>query len=892
MGDANSPGTTRSLLFQPLTHSSPANLWRRALPVTIVALVFVILTLIVTYPAVVQIASSIAQNPEWAHDSYHHIYVLWWLKKALLEYHTSPANLRLIYYPTGGYYPLLLAFSTAYVIGLPLLPFLPPATVYNISLLMTFFLSGMCAYALCAYLTHNRYAALLGGIVYAFFSGHLAHALTGHLAMISIYPFPLYLLFLFKTIDRPRPATAFLCGIALAASLLVRPEYVTFLVAPVTLVWLLYEVLVMRRRIERPALLALAGAFVLAALLTIPFLWPVLREQVEGHDEYLQAEGTVTYSTDLLSVVSPSPLNPFLSAVGAVPSYARRAAPTDWRIGDVMSYAGFIPLTLSTIAAYKYRRRVGAWVILMLGAAVLSLGPLLKVNGRLVTIVADDIESTIVLPYALLMKLPLVSLNRAPARLNVTMMLAGAVLSSYGMALVLSKIRGRWKSTVASAVCLLTLGELLVIWPWPTISLQFLTDLPEITRDADRPAVLNLPTTLYEAKELALLYQTHHGHPIFDSWVQRSIPIPGDASEFLEGLLYPSPEQDIIPPASTEARAAIARAEGVGHVFFFPQHIDDAKAQMESLSLAFGPAQFANDAVVVYEVPAGPTTINELVYVLPTECWWPVETWSGQPARWIPRSAELDLYSPREQKGILRFTALPAPSLQRLQIEVNGTALPPLVIGDRMAYSTPAFTLHPGLNTVTFRALENCTPYNIDPRCTGAARAADAECNPHLHWDRCLSLLLQDIRFSPTDAGPAEYPLDIVLGEQMRFLGYDLEGSATPGTTLSLTLYWQALAPPKQNYTIFVHLIGPDKTLIAQQDAPPMSGSYPTSRWVVGDILSHQVTLVIPAEALPGKYGLFTGMYAYPDIRRLPVASDRPHAQDGLIWLQSIRIEP
>jgi hypothetical protein len=757
---------------------------------------------------------------------------------------------------------------------------------------MAYFLSGLSAYALCFYLTRNRHAAVLGGIVYAFFPGHLAHGLSGHLAMISIYPFPLYLLFLFKTIDRPRPATACLCGIALAASLLVRPEYATFLIAPITLVWLLYETLVVRRRIGRPALLALAGAFGIAALLVAPLFWPTLQEQLGGQGEYLQSKGTVTYSADLLSIVSPSPLNPLLRTLGLVPPYARGAVPTDWRIGDVTSYAGIIPLALSLIAILKHRRRVGAWGILMLSAAILALGPLLKVNGRLVTIVADDIESIVVLPYALLMKLPLVSLNRAPARFNVTTMLAVAVLSSNGMAVVLDRIRGKWKSAIASIACLLTLGELLVIWPWPTIPLQSLNELPELAHDAIRPAVLNLPVTSHEGKEQSLMYQTRHEHPIFDGWVQRSIPTPGDASRFLEGLLLRSPGQDIVPTTSIESRAAIARAEGVGHVFLFPQLVEDAENQMVLLSSAFGPARFVSDEVAVFEVPTGPTTTDEVVYILPMERWWPVETWNGQPARWMPTSAELALYSPRKQEGVLHFTALPASSLQRLEIKVNDSTLPPLVISDHMVYSTPSFTLQPGLNTVSFRALEDCTRYDIDPRCTGAARAADAECNPYMHWDRCLSLLFQDIRFSPSSAGPAQTPLEVELDGRVRFLGYDLEGNAAPGDTLSLTLYWQAIEPLKQDYTILVHLVRPDQTLLAQQDSPPLGNLYPTSQWTVGDLHLHQATVVIPTDTLPGEYDLFTGMYTYPDIQRLPVGSDRPHAQDGLIWLQSIEIKP
>jgi hypothetical protein len=44
----------------------------------------------------------------------------------------------------------------------------------------------------------------------------------------------------------------------------------------------------------------------------------------------------------------------------------------------------------------------------------------------------------------------------------------------------------------------------------------------------------------------------------------------------------------------------------------------------------------------------------------------------------------------------------------------------------------------------------------------------------------------------------------------------------------------------------------------------------------------------LPQDIQPGRYDLVVGMYSYPDIIRLPVASDRPYAQDGLIWLQHV----
>jgi hypothetical protein len=70
-----------------------------------------------------------------------------------------------------------------------------------------------------------------------------------------------------------------------------------------------------------------------------------------------------------------------------------------------------------------------------------------------------------------------------------------------------------------------------------------------------------------------------------------------------------------------------------------------------------------------------------------------------------------------------------------------------------------------------------------------------------------------------------------------------------------------------------------------------MGGLYPTSRWKTGDRLIQQIDLRLPPSVSPGAYDLVVGMYTYPDIVRLAVASDRPRAQDGLVWLESVQIK-
>jgi hypothetical protein len=889
--------------------STFARLWkqhvRRAWPLAVIVLTFAALAAMVTWPLVTQLDTGLAQHPGWSRDAYHHTYVMWWFKRALLEQHKNPADLgRWIYYPAGGYYPLLLTYSTVYVPSLPLQLFLSPVAAYNVVFLLTFFFCGLTTYALCAYLTGNRWAGLLGGIIYAFFPGRVAHGLAGHIELASIYWFPLYLLLLIKLVRKPKPVTAVLCGLVLGASCLVQPLFIPFLLAPMTVVWLLCEVFLLRRKVERRAWLALAGVLILGAAIATPFFWPVLNQQAVGGGEYLEGIGTVSFSADLLGIVAPSPVHPILDALGLVPEYARRAAPPDWRIAELLTYAGIVPLGLGILSVVAQRRKVAAWALLAVVAAVLSLGPVLKVNGEVVSFSIAELEGsaevTIALPYALLANLPLLSLNRGPARLNTTLMLALAVLSSYGLVWLLARLKPRWQTAVALALCLFTLVEFLVIWPVPTTPVEVPDYMADMAGSSNEGAVLNLPVAAGHVKEMGLFSQTLHQRPVFDCWFQRDLPVFPDVAGFLDGLLYPQVEADIVPTPAAGDRAVVARAEGVGHVFLYTLYASDVDSEMGLLETEFGPPRSTESDIVIYEVTPGPATVNDLVYALPNNDWrssergWQYrEEWDGRPARWLSGSADLYIYSPLKREGVLEFKALPFAAPHRLQVAANQEPLSPLVISDWMTYTTPSFVLQPGLNQITLSSLDGCTPYEGDPRCSGVTRGragAESGCSHYIETERCLSVLFQDVRFAESDI-LALQPVNAVLGDRVSLLGYHLSGEPAAGEALYLTLYWQALHPPAGDYTVFAHLLGADGQLAAQYDAPPLDGLYPTSRWIKGDRIEQRIELRVPPDVAPGTYELVVGMYTYPDIVRLTVASDRPRAQDDLVWLQTVLVE-
>jgi hypothetical protein len=133
-----------------------------------------------------------------------------------------------------------------------------------------------------------------------------------------------------------------------------------------------------------------------------------------------------------------------------------------------------------------------------------------------------------------------------------------------------------------------------------------------------------------------------------------------------------------------------------------------------------------------------------------------------------------------------------------------------------------------------------------------------------------LEILARDRLFQlPDDVG---HPLDLTLGSVVHLRGFDLDRTrATAGDSLSLTLYWQAGGPTDLNYTVFVHLIGPDGHSHGQVDRFPAGGAAPTASWAAGQVVVDEMELPVAADASPGTYYIAVGMYDAASGGRLPL---------------------
>lgn len=137
-----------------------------------------------------------------------------------------------------------------------------------------------------------------------------------------------------------------------------------------------------------------------------------------------------------------------------------------------------------------------------------------------------------------------------------------------------------------------------------------------------------------------------------------------------------------------------------------------------------------------------------------------------------------------------------------------------------------------------------------------------------------------------------EDALQINFGSQLQLLGYDAPTEVND-SQFAVTLYWQAVEPDGQNYTIFMHLVDGQGNLVAQTDGPPQNGRYPTTIMEPGEQILDTHLFILP-ETLPnGEYQILMGIYQ-PEIGlRLPaINTNNERLPNDAVPLHKVIITP
>jgi hypothetical protein len=144
-----------------------------------------------------------------------------------------------------------------------------------------------------------------------------------------------------------------------------------------------------------------------------------------------------------------------------------------------------------------------------------------------------------------------------------------------------------------------------------------------------------------------------------------------------------------------------------------------------------------------------------------------------------------------------------------------------------------------------------------------------------------------------TPLAPIFQPAHAQFAQGITLLGYTWNGpTVKAGESLFLTVYWKAEAAQSRDLTVLVHVGGrsPTEFLAAQHDGQPCQGSYPVSKWRVGDVIPDSFAIPLPANTPPGEYPLLVGWYEYPSLDRLPLLSADGALPDNRAVLAQLQV--
>ncbi|HET6313320.1 MAG TPA: hypothetical protein VFH60_05745 [Chloroflexia bacterium] len=755
------------------------------------------LSIVVTWPLVLNFlpGSGTLVPGVMLEDRDQNLWNLWWVRRALFEGH-NPFVTDLIWYPTpvSLYYHTLNVFNG--LLAVPLLSVFSLTTTYNLIVLFSFVMGGYGAYLLVHYLCGNRWAALVGSVVFAYSAYHVA-TMRSLLQLISLEWVPFFLFFLLKALFQPgwesrADFVRWLWRRALPAG------FFLFLVSLVDWYYTMYALMLagllgvymavrylwekrrhpeigLARGVLEP-LLRIGACLAIYLVLVSPILVPTIRELRQTNYMQPARDASLSNSADLLAFFQP------VRGQHLWGQYFTNRR--EWPYGSnryevYFTYTALFLAGVALFATRALRPRARAsnerddaeqtrsphasvpdagrappvlslpgkwfWAALVLLFFVLALGPVLQINGNQVLWLFSP-NLPLVMPYQLLEKLPVFSISRSPDRFDMPLTLCLAVLAGYGTNVLLNTWWPRLR--VSARGGLLFAGFLVLV-------LVELTPFPYPQRPADIPrwyhqvgsepgdfSILDLPPQDdYWHGAYRMYFQTAHGKPIFGGYISREFPHPFlPSTPGYQELTYVDGAGDMFKSGPDEWLSAFQLYKTkyiVLQKVRLPDKVEpvpDIQPSREAIHYVLGA-----DATPVYEdeqveVYLVPSPRRTVPFMSVGEGWEPREVGPNGTYRWMHGQATLRIDAPASGQAYLTFRAASLGRAKPLQV----------LHGDHVVFDGPVGGLQPfkigplgipqGVSTLTF----------ISPEGTNSPRQLGQGDDP-----RQLSFVLLDAALEP-----------------------------------------------------------------------------------------------------------------------------------------------
>lgn len=707
---------------------------------------FLGIAVIITWPAATNLGGQfIGGTTSDAYEMARHI----WYFKTALQNGQSPFFQANLGYPDGISGVTLwanpLQFFPAWLFAF----FLPLSLAYNLSILLTMALNGWAMSYLMRALLNDELASLLAGTIFMaapIFQGHL---FDGHAGLMVLWPLPLLVYY----VHRWRQGGARRDGLMALVYFVLTPSghmlQIIYILAP------LMGVLLMGRLAQRDWVGArqLVTLGIAGGALLLLFLAPILGETLNTV-QYVDVGGSVRYSADLLSIVSPAFEHPFYKQLL---DYPRAVLGTN--VVEGAAYIGLFAGILALVAIWRCPQ-ARQWFVLGLVAWVLSLGPFLKIWDRPLTLLIDNYETLVPMPFAMVAEWPIFNLARTPGRFSFLLAFAVAALAGYSWAALFQRARWRRLLWVVALALILWDYQLYSVLPSNTMPVGAPSAIAELADRDDVRAVFDVPWDNLLAAKDALYLQTIHQKPLIAGQVSRQTPIDPAKLSLLQETLAP----DLLRQAGADVVIVHKGRAGA----------DEALALMTRARAQLGAPLYEDERLALFQTPVVDKAADFV--------WMRSDDSAG---------IRFYLYTPQSIWADLE--ALLVADRRSVVIELDGQPLGAQTVDETRAIHMP-FLLGLGYHTVYLRP---------DPPCPRVLHPA-LVC-------RDLDVTEADWRFEGGDmlAGP------ILFAEGLALMGARLDDE---GDVVVARLWWQSDAPRVQSDIRFLHLLTPDGALISQSD--------------------------------------------------------------------------
>jgi len=490
--------------------------WGRA---PLVPLYFLAATVFMTWPTALHLADAVVGQ---LGDNMHFAWLMGWFDQAVFQQGRWPFFAPQLNYPEGWQLARSETTPLQAAMGLPFTWIGGPLLAYNVVALLSFFLSGLTAYAWVRRLTGDRLASLLAGTLFAFLPFRIAHYRAGHLNILGTMWFPLFFMSLFAVLKREHAdrRDVVLGGVSLGLISLTSQYYFYTTVVTAGFVAAGYLLFFARGRLRDrgfwSSMLGMgATAAPLVALAVVPYLQLAAQDSLPDRPVEAVSQGSAGLSDFLL----PS-TDHFLWGEWVGEHFARE----HWMEGTL--YVGAVAGGLGLLAVILGRRgwpaEVRLLVLLFLVGGTLAMGTHLYWNEELVRVtlptpLARSLgqEATAVpMPgYFLFQFLPYYAKMRTFKRAGALALLAVCTLAGLGAAWLLKRVPGRARAALGAALLALALLD---FYPGPFEEFTPVRPRPVDLWLAGQPgegAVAEFPFELQE-EQSHVFYSLTHGKPI------------------------------------------------------------------------------------------------------------------------------------------------------------------------------------------------------------------------------------------------------------------------------------------------------------------------------------------------------------------------------------------